>query len=203
MRWLQTKAEEEKRRQEEEKTRQERLRLEQRKVEMEMLRTSLSGGIPPGMVPLVFTGMGNGGVLPQAALEWAQHLMPPLQVHHPQILPPQPVSLEHQRDPQAHGHYHTPPLPGGPPARSRGQAVAGTMSPPLYTSTLQPTHAGTPAMASHPHLQQAQTARQESQASLSINFHHWQPPTSQAGSSFNRSGTPSGLSKTKRKRDSL
>jgi hypothetical protein len=72
--WLQAKAEEDKRKQEEEKTRQESLRLEQRKIEQDMLRTSLSGGIPPYMVPMVFAGMG-GGNLPNASLEWAQHYM--------------------------------------------------------------------------------------------------------------------------------
>ncbi|KAF7871523.1 hypothetical protein EAF04_003630 [Stromatinia cepivora] len=72
--WLQAKAEEDKRKQEEEKTRQESLRLEQRKIEQDMLRTSLAGGIPPYMIPMVFAGMG-GGNLPNASLEWAQHYM--------------------------------------------------------------------------------------------------------------------------------
>ncbi|EDO03226.1 hypothetical protein SS1G_05706 [Sclerotinia sclerotiorum 1980 UF-70] len=72
--WLQAKAEEDKRKQEEEKTRQESLRLEQRKIEQDMLRTSLAGGIPPYMIPMVFAGMG-GGNLPSASIEWAQHYM--------------------------------------------------------------------------------------------------------------------------------
>ena len=72
--WLHAKAEEDKRKQEEEKTRQESLRLEQRKIEQDMLRTSLSGGIPPYMIPMVFAGMG-GGNLPNASLEWAQQYM--------------------------------------------------------------------------------------------------------------------------------
>ncbi|KAH8820012.1 hypothetical protein F5884DRAFT_33402 [Xylogone sp. PMI_703] len=88
--WLMAKAEEDKRRQEEEKTRQEALRLEQRKIEQDMLRTSLNGGIPPYMVPMVFAGMG-GGNLPNASLEWAQHYM--AQAHQlqqqQQIPPPQ------------------------------------------------------------------------------------------------------------------
>ncbi|KAF8862875.1 hypothetical protein BDZ45DRAFT_160081 [Acephala macrosclerotiorum] len=77
--WLHAKAEEDKRKQEEEKTRQESLRLEQRKIEQDMLRTSLTGGIPPYMIPMVFAGMG-GGNLPNASLEWAQHYM--AQAHH-------------------------------------------------------------------------------------------------------------------------
>lgn len=72
--WLLAKAEEDKRKQEEEKTRQEQIRLEQRKIEQEMLRTSLAGGVPPYLIPLVFAGMG-GGNLPNASLEWAQHYM--------------------------------------------------------------------------------------------------------------------------------
>ncbi|KAM3075991.1 hypothetical protein ACMFMF_005336 [Clarireedia jacksonii] len=72
--WLQARAEEDKRKQEEEKTRQESLKLEQRKIEQEMLRTSLTGGIPPYMIPMVFAGMG-GGNLAAASLEWAQHYM--------------------------------------------------------------------------------------------------------------------------------
>ncbi|TAQ86235.1 hypothetical protein B7494_g5446 [Chlorociboria aeruginascens] len=72
--WLHAKAEEDKRKQEEEKTRQESLRLEQRKIEQDMLRTSLSGGIPPYLIPMVFAGMG-GGNLPNASLEWAQHYL--------------------------------------------------------------------------------------------------------------------------------
>lgn len=77
--WLHAKAEEDKRKQEEEKTRQESLRLEQRKIEQDMLRASLTGGIPPYMIPMVFVGMG-GGSLPNSSLEWAQHYM--AQAHH-------------------------------------------------------------------------------------------------------------------------
>ncbi|KAK7398051.1 hypothetical protein QQX98_012578 [Neonectria punicea] len=222
--WLQARAEEDKRRQEEERTRQESLRLEQRKVEMEMLRTSLSGGIPPAMVPLVFAGMGSGGALSQATLEWMQQFMPPSQGPRAQLMPPQgAVSPEHQRDAQpAPGQYHNlPPVPPpappgyaypGSPTRPRGQTVAGTMGRPMgpvsnlpSINTNIPQHAqtGPPGMSSHQHMQQAQQHLPESQASPSIYFHHWQPPTSQASGSSNRPGSPSGSSKTKRKRDSL
>lgn len=89
--WLQAKAEEDKRKQEEEKTRQESLRLEQRRIEQDMLRTSLSGGIPPYLVPMVFAGMG-GGNLPNASLEWAQHYMSQAhQLQQQQAQPPQPL----------------------------------------------------------------------------------------------------------------
>ncbi|CAK7267418.1 hypothetical protein SEPCBS119000_002536 [Sporothrix epigloea] len=72
--WLLAKAETEKRRAEEERTHQDTIRLEQRRTEHDILRTSLAGGIPPPMVPIVFAGMG-GGNLPQAALEWAHQFI--------------------------------------------------------------------------------------------------------------------------------
>ncbi|KAM0343631.1 hypothetical protein ACHAPU_008383 [Fusarium lateritium] len=221
--WLQARVEEDRRRQEEERTRQESLRLEQRKVEMDMLRMSLQAGIPPPMVPLVFAGMGSGGLAPQAALEWAQQFMPPGQApQRPQIMPTQwPLSPEHQRESQTQGHsQHQGPPASTPaagyayppsPSRPRGQTVSGVIGRPMGMSTLpslntnapQPGHAP-PLMHSHqhPHMQQAQQ-QQEPQSSPSIYFHHWQPPTSQASGSSNRPGSPSGSSKTKRKRDSL
>ena len=149
--WLNAKAEEEKRRQEEEKTRQESYRLEQRRTEHEILRTSLQGGIPPPMVPVVFAGMA-GGVLPQAALEWAQQYIY-TQTQHGQpagLLPPAAPSGQsspehHRRDSQAQpyaqypgsagvpstpGSAQGPPssyLPGypGSPTRPRGQSISG------------------------------------------------------------------------------
>ncbi|KAI1930838.1 hypothetical protein LOZ65_001414 [Ophidiomyces ophidiicola] len=64
--WFLTKAEEDRRRQEEERTQQESLKLDQRKVEQSMLRDSLQAGVPPYMVPFIFTGLGGG------SLQWAQ-----------------------------------------------------------------------------------------------------------------------------------
>ncbi|KAF4448726.1 hypothetical protein F53441_7905 [Fusarium austroafricanum] len=219
--WLQARAEEDKRKQEEERTRQESLRLEQRKVEMDMLRTSLQAGIPPPMVPLVFAGMGGGGLAPQAALEWAQQFMPPGQAPpRAQIMPAQwPVSPEHQRESQAQSHPHaqhpglqsaSTPAAGyaypPSPSRPRGQTVSGAIGRPMGISTLpslntnvpQPVQAP-PSMHSHqhPHMQQ------EPQSSPSIYFHHWQPPTSQASGSSNRPGSPSAfvtIGETPRKR---
>ncbi|KIL91386.1 hypothetical protein FAVG1_05002 [Fusarium avenaceum] len=222
--WLQARAEEDRRRQEEERTRQESLRLEQRKVEMDMLRTSLQAGIPPPMVPLVFSGMGSGGVAPQAVLEWAQQFMPPGQAPpRAQIMPVQwPVSPEHQRESQTQGHAQHQGLPPTStpaagyayppsPSRPRGQTVSGVIGRPMGMSTLpslntnapQPGHAP-PVMHSHQHshMQQAQQ-QQESQSSPSIYFHHWQPPTSQASGSSNRPGSPSAfvtIGETPRKR---
>lgn len=108
--WLQAKAEEDKRRQEEEKTRQESLRLEQRKVEQDMLRTSLNGGIPPHMIPIVFAGMGGANPnLVNTSLEWAQHYMAQAhQLQQQQLQQQQQQQQQHQQ--QAIGsHPHSSP----------------------------------------------------------------------------------------------
>ncbi|KAJ9667797.1 hypothetical protein H2201_001983 [Coniosporium apollinis] len=76
--WLMAKAEEEKRKQEEERTRQEGLRLEQRKIEQTMLRDSMSGGVPPHLVPMIFAGIG-GGNLANISIDWLQQYAAQLQ----------------------------------------------------------------------------------------------------------------------------
>lgn len=132
--WLQAKAEEDKRRQEEEKTAQESLRLEQRRIEHDILRTSLSGGIPPHLIPLVFAGMG-GGSLPSAGLEWAQRYVAQEQQQLQQLPPPQqqqqlanplvaaqPASPMLRREdrqishPYGHSHPAPAPVPSTPVA---------------------------------------------------------------------------------------
>ncbi|OWP05636.1 hypothetical protein B2J93_1685 [Marssonina coronariae] len=138
--WLHAKEEEDRRKQEEEKTRQESLRLEQRKVEQEMLRTSLSGGIPPYMIPMVFAGIG-GGSLPVASLEWVQHYM--AETHHlqqqqvqtQQLLPAQaqtsPEQLQRRDSRVVPGQHptqqHTAPmtLPSTPIGRTSSQQGTG------------------------------------------------------------------------------
>ncbi len=243
--WLAAKAEEDKRRQEEERTRQESYRLEQRRMEHEILRTSLQGGIPPPLVPVVFAGMG-GGALSPAALEWAQQLImsQSTQQHPPALLPAGAVSSEHQRrdsQAQAYGQYTVsagvPSTPGsaqgppsgyigggypGSPTRSRGLSIPGAMAgrpliaggsnlPNLNTTSVPGGpggSSGTAHQAGLPQSQQQQQPQQqqpqqqqqqEAQASPSIYFHHWQPPTSQAGgrSGAEQPATPSGSSKTK------
>ncbi|XDG03333.1 hypothetical protein ABKA04_002948 [Annulohypoxylon sp. FPYF3050] len=152
--WLVAKAEEERRRQEEEKTRQEGLRLEQRRLEYDMLRTSLDRGIPPPMVPVVFAGM-SGGVLPQAALEWAQQYLMPQQAHAAQIMPSQGgLSPETRRESQQYGgqQYGVPstpgsgtgaqasfvpyPGPGSPRPRAHTLSMSGGVGRPLGGSAL-------------------------------------------------------------------
>ncbi|KAM4059111.1 hypothetical protein HRG_008022 [Hirsutella rhossiliensis] len=215
--WLVAKAEEE-------KTRQESLRLEQRRVEMDILRASLTGGIPPPMIPLVFAGMGAGGTLPQAALDWAQHFMQSAQGQHAHLPPPQrPHSpeLHHRRGPSpAQGHFPGPPANPAPtqgpaaysqypasPTRPRGQTVTGALGrhapsvPSLGPNPAQPAPAGGGApMAPYQQQPHVQAPSVQQDASPSIYFHHWQPPASQAGSGGpNRPGTPSGETHRKRK----
>jgi hypothetical protein len=221
--WLMAKAEEEKRKAEEERTRQETLRLEQRRTEHDILRTSLQGGIPPPMVPMVFAGMG-GGNLPQAALEMAQQFMysQAQQAAPQQLLAGGPVSPDHRRDSQAQayvqytGSVGVPSTPGsaqapqsafmggypGSPTRARGFSVGAPAGRPVLSSNLPTLNTNVPggpgtqsAMQSHPGISSAQ---QEPQPSPSIYFHHWQPPTSQTSqSSSNHPGTPAGSSKMK------
>lgn len=223
--WLQAKAEEEKTKQEEERTRQEGLRLEQRKIEMDMLRSSIGGGIPPPMIPLVFAGMANGGMLNQAALEWAQQFMSS-QSQYPQLPPPpRTLSPESQREAasQVPGQYHpsNAPMPphGGSaypayaasPTRARGQTVSGIMGRPGGGSNISSAGSNTPQSAQglqaststlgpfQPH--QSGGGQSGHDSSTSIYFHHWQPPATQAGQSSgsNRPSSPSGESQKKRK----
>lgn len=216
--WLVARTEEEKRKQEEERTRQESYRLEQRRMEHDILRASLAGGIPPPMVPIVFAGMG-GGILSQAALDWAQqymlsHSQQQPQQHPPALMPPGPISPDHQRrdsQAQAYPHYPTsggvPSTPGsaqgppsgypsgypGSPTRPRGQSMPGPLGgrpPHGGASNLPNLNTNVPggqAGVSHMTISQTQ-AQHEAQPSPSIYFHHWQPPSSQGGGSGGAGG---------------
>ncbi|KAK0705273.1 hypothetical protein B0H67DRAFT_674889 [Lasiosphaeris hirsuta] len=209
--YLMARIEEDKRRQEEEKTRQEGFRLEQRRMEHDILRTSLQGGIPPPMVPVVFAGMG-GGVLSQAAMEWAREYMlsQSQQQHPPALMPPGPVSPEHQRrdsQAQTYPQYSTtsggvPSTPGsaqgppsgymptypGSPTRQRGLSMPGPMGgrPHAGVSSLPSlnTNVSAPAGVSHPGVAQSQQQQHQTQQEAQpspIYFHHWQPPSQGSG----------------------
>ncbi|KAK6343202.1 hypothetical protein TWF730_010802 [Orbilia blumenaviensis] len=82
--FLQAKSDEEKRRQEEERTKQENYRLEIRRTELEMLREAFRGGIPPQLVPMIFTG--GGGALASTSAEWANHYISQLSHNQQQLL---------------------------------------------------------------------------------------------------------------------
>ena len=107
--WLQAKAEEDRRRQEEERTKQETLRLDQRKIEQSMLRESLSGGIPPPMVPLLFSGMSQSNGLSSQTLEWAQSYLAQLSLENQRQQ--QQLQLQEQQFQQQRQHAHQPPSP--------------------------------------------------------------------------------------------
>ena len=115
--WL-AKAEEQKRLQEEEKTSQERLRLEQRRVESDMLRTSLTGGVPPQLVPMMFASMG-GATLANTSVEWTQQYIAQIQQQQQQLQiqagtrPPSP-SRRDERHSQGYPHQLPAPLPSTP-----------------------------------------------------------------------------------------
>ncbi|KAF5693808.1 hypothetical protein FGLOB1_14330 [Fusarium globosum] len=115
--WL---VEDAKRRQEEERTRQEGLRLERRKFELDMLQASLSAGIPPSMIPLIFTGMTGGGVTLQANAQRSQQIPIPAQAPSPRrIMSGQwHGPLEKQQGPMLECQHHHHFLPSRvPPAR--------------------------------------------------------------------------------------
>ncbi|KAK8133966.1 hypothetical protein PG984_005978 [Apiospora sp. TS-2023a] len=225
--WLMAKTEEERRRQEEEKTRQESLRLEQRRLEHDMLRTSLDRGIPPPMIPVVFAGMSGGALPQAALEWAQQYLVPPHQQPPQLLPAQGQISPEHRRDSQSHqyppyaGSVGVPSTPGsgpgpqggfvpyqgpGSPTRARahtismgggpsGRSLGGNL-PRLSTGEPMGGPSGIPSHAAHSLAQQQSAPQQETQ-SPSIYFHHWQPPTSQAGS--NQPATPSVDSPRKRK----
>lgn len=127
--WLNTKAEEERRRQEEEKTRQETLRLEQRRVEQSMLRESMQGGVPPHMVPMIFAGIG-GANLANFSLEMLQQYTAQLQAGQHQM---QESSPEMRRETRS---IQQPPAPyplqsqPAPPHPLQAPPVAPIQPPP-------------------------------------------------------------------------
>lgn len=244
--WLMAKAEEEKRRQEEERTRQETLKLEQRKIEQTMLRDSMSGGVPPHLVPMIFAGIG-GGNLANISIDWLQQYAAQLQAaQQQQVIVQAQSSPDSRRDqrmigqpqpsvysigPQVSQQVAAAPVvlqvqPLAPPPQHAGAFSAssysvGTMSPTSRARALQPPgQVGAPTSAPRPppphsqlprlttndmHIQQppsapavhslqhSQSAHQQEHtaSSPSIYFHHWVPPSSQAGSSSNPPATPS------------
>jgi hypothetical protein len=141
--WLNTKAEEEKRKREEEKTKQESFRLEQRKIEQNMLSESIRNGIPPPLVPIIFAGIG-GTNLSNLSIEWLQQYAHSLQVaqQQQQQAGPQPQSQDSpdlRRDrllsqPQPYGSS-SQGGPSGPPPPPPPQQFATQSAPPYGYQT--------------------------------------------------------------------
>ncbi|KAB5582750.1 hypothetical protein GE09DRAFT_1211381 [Coniochaeta sp. 2T2.1] len=222
--YLAAKGEEEKRRQEEEKTRQATLLLDQRRMEHEILQSSLQGGIPPPMVPFVFAGMG-GGVLPQAAIEWAHNYLysQSQQSHTPALLPPGQISASPRRESQAQGYGQStyagsavPSTPGsaqgppswypGSPTRPRGQSMSGPWPPrqPASASQNLPSLDTSFAVRAggddrRPAHASASSSAQQQEQTPSIYFHHWQPPPAQSSSRRDSGTDQPGPSPKKRK----
>ncbi|KAB8077817.1 hypothetical protein BDV29DRAFT_167508 [Aspergillus leporis] len=136
------KAEEDRRRQEEERTRQESLRLEQRKIEQSMLRDSLQAGVPPQMIPLIFTGISQGGV-PQSILEWTQQHMAQTAAGPRAPAAPAPVISHSSQRRSLHAHEDSRSIPSGPYAAPPPQQVVPPpgilLSQPLPPSGPSPT----------------------------------------------------------------
>ncbi|KAF2650965.1 hypothetical protein K491DRAFT_113590 [Lophiostoma macrostomum CBS 122681] len=215
--WLMAKAEEDRRKQEEEKTRQEGLRLEQRKIEQSMLRESMQGGVPPHLVPIIFAGIGGGG-LANMTTEWVQQYSAQLQSaqqqQQQQAQTQSQLSPELRRETRLIGQGQ-PGLYGGAPQTPQTvlpptsvlpnqplqQPQHGAFSTSSYASgNLSPRARAAQASGHQPptapsnvqQLQQSQSAQQE-QSSPSIYFHHWVPPASQQekSSTGNPPATPS------------
>lgn len=135
--WLVAKTEEDRRRQEEERTRQEELRTEQRRIEQSMLRESITGGVPPQLVPLIFIGLA-GGPLPQAGFELAQQHLSQLQQSlsqpPPPSAPPQ-ASVDTFKDPHFNAQHSAQQTPSishasvGQSASSQSQQASVYPSP--------------------------------------------------------------------------
>ncbi|KAK6537730.1 hypothetical protein TWF694_011898 [Orbilia ellipsospora] len=134
---LQAKSDEEKRRQEEERTKQESFRLEIRRTELEMLREAFRGGIPPHLVPIIFTG---GGALAGTSGEWANHYISQLthnqqQLLHGSIVSPPDSRLESRLLPATE---HQTPRSG--PLSSASQTPAQSQTTPSLLSAGQSHH---------------------------------------------------------------
>ncbi|KAJ5288015.1 hypothetical protein N7478_003701 [Penicillium angulare] len=195
--WLVAKAEDDRRSQEEEKTRQESLRLEQRKVEHTILLESLRAGVPPPLVPFIFTGMNKTNpACTQSLIDAAQQLvsqssrsvpasssqpqqafgehtaststLPPLNVQSP---PTQPSVGVHQRDMRTLAtSMYTTQLP-------LMRAVDPTAHQPENRSSVSSLAAGLPTQAPRPmDMQQPQNGQRTSIGSAQ---HLVAPPNAQ------------------------
>lgn len=202
--WLAAKAEEDKRKQEEERTRQETLRLEQRRIEQSMLRESLSGGVPPQLIPMIYAGIGGAGFT-QLSIDWLHQYAGQLQGAQQQQVHPSSPELHAQRmlgqtpyQTPAAGQQASIPYP---PEASASQQASLAQSYPIHPSSSRTAPTSVPRSiaqaqlprlttndvfihqtsnnsgSAHP-LQQSQTlAHDAPTSSPTIYFHHWVPPS--------------------------
>jgi hypothetical protein len=132
--WYSFKAEEERRKQEEERTRQETLKLEQRKVEASMLHDALQAGVPPGLVPMLYIGLGRDAS--SLGQEWMQQLAAQFQ-----SLAAAHQSQQHEQQLQLQNHPHQHAQQqrhhiGSSPPEARREVRGGAPVPPSYHFTL-------------------------------------------------------------------
>jgi hypothetical protein len=196
--------------QEEERTRQETLKLEQRKIEQTMLQNAIQHNVLPSLLPLILAGISGSG--PNAAsMDWLQQYAAQMagqqqqqQAHSPDMRrgervlgqPPagqyavQPPPLGQQPGAaQVPGFGSYQPGAGSPASatRSAGPGSAGPTSAPRgqFVSVLPrlaTLETGQPPGQTHIQSSAVQSAQSE-QASPGLYFHHWTPPSSQAGGS--------------------
>lgn len=206
--WLQTKGEEERRRQEEERvkqeqerSRQEQLRLEQRRIELNMLQESLRAGVPPLFMPLLFIALGGGANLVNAAggTEYVQqyltHILGPQQhmqsTGSPEAAraippPPPPPSFLQQvvqstpQTPVGQGSYPSfPSQISSGPIRGGHSGISHPSGRGQTFDMLPRLATGQTVTATGPGAQPPTSQPQEAPSPLY--FHHWTPPASQAG----------------------
>ncbi|WEW54944.1 hypothetical protein PRK78_000371 [Emydomyces testavorans] len=180
--WLQTKGEEERRKQEQERTQQESLKLDQRKIEQAMLRDSLQAGVPPYMIPFIFTGLGGGN------LQWAQQYISQMSASTGQS-PPQQIHTQSYSPSsrQPHQEYHQPQqprpapqtLPPQPlPQQKSIQGQHSTLEVPRDNRMIPPN----PYAASRAIPAVARPAVQQTPPSPAMNSYHRVSPPRQSGS---------------------
>lgn len=148
--WLQAKTEEDRRKQEEERTKQETLRLDQRKIEQNMLREAIQGGVPPHMVPFIFTGI-SGANSAGMSSELLQQFFGQSQHSQSQQQQQQPPTQAQQMSPDVRRNDRMiPPNPYGSqaaiPAAATPQALHSQQFVRAQPSTLQ----GAPTSAPRP-----------------------------------------------------
>lgn len=137
--WLKAKAEEDRRRQEEERTRQAQLILELRRVEQAMISDSLRAGVPPHMVPMIFSGIHTTGANPHLAMELQRQWSAPVATI-PQHTPQQVFPISHPYPPTLHQSAPQAPeqasqQPPQPPQVADGKLHRGSLR--LMPGTLQ------------------------------------------------------------------
>ncbi len=114
--------------------------MERRKIEQTMLRDSMSGGIPPHLVPMIFAGIG-GGNLANISIDWLQQYAAQLQAaQQQQVIVQAQSSPGSRRDQRMVGHPQPSVYSIGPPASQPLVAAPGVLQ--VQPLAAPPQHAG-------------------------------------------------------------